>query len=79
MHDAKGRELKVGDSVLIPCVVTGITTTEDYCNITMETKFGRRPDGIKEYIGGINSGVVLRDNVSDKLDNIHIMDEVINV
>lgn len=65
MHDAKGRELKVGDKVLIPGVVTFLSPSEDYCNVNIETDFGRRPDGVKENINAINTGVVLRNNAGD--------------
>jgi len=60
MHDAKGRELHVGDSVLIPCVITDLQAFEEYCNVTVETKLGRRPDGLKEKFYSFNTGVVLR-------------------
>lgn len=59
MHDAKGRALKVGDIVLIPAKVTNLSAGEDYCNVGVETVFGRRPDEAKEHIHAINTGVLL--------------------
>lgn len=60
MHDARGKELKVGDLVMIPAVVTQVNASEDYCNVSLKTQIGRRPDGLKETIGAINTGVVLK-------------------
>lgn len=65
MHDARGRELKVGDLVLIPARVTELYPTEDYCNVSAESLYGRRPDGSKERFGAINTGVMLRANDGD--------------
>lgn len=53
MHDAKGRELKVGDIVLVPARITNASPTPDYCNV-----YGRKPDGHKETYC-TNAGVVL--------------------
>ena len=68
MHDAKGRPLKAGDVVLIPAVVTDVSAAEDYCNVSVETLLGRRPDGAKERISAINTGVLLRANDGDEND-----------
>ena len=67
MHDARGKALKVGDLVLIPAVVTELSTgTEDYCNVTVKTQIGRRPDGLKETVHAINTGVLLKVSESDE-------------
>lgn len=68
MHDRNGRELKVGDRVLIPARIKELHATEDYCNVSLESAFGRRPDGQKEHISAINTGVVLRSNHDDEND-----------
>lgn len=68
MHDAKGRELKVGDLVLVPSRIKNVSATEDYCNVTVESVLGRRPDGAKETISAINTGVTLRANAGDEND-----------
>jgi hypothetical protein len=61
MHDAKGRALNVGDKVLITAEITQLCEgTEDYCNVTVATTLGRRPDGKKETISAINTGVLLK-------------------
>jgi hypothetical protein len=65
MHDAKGRELKIGDTVLIPVTITELYPTEDYCNVSAKSVLGRRPDGMKEAFGAINTGVMLRANAGD--------------
>lgn len=58
MHDRNGKALHVGDQVMIQCVVKDLQAGEDYCNVSLETVHGRRPDGAKEHIGAINTGVV---------------------
>jgi len=73
MHDAKGRDLKVGDSALIPVRIKQLHATEDYCNVSAESLYGRRPDGAKETFGAINTGVLLRANAGDENgpDDLH--------
>jgi hypothetical protein len=68
MHDAKGRPLNVGDIVLIPATITVLHPTEEYCNVTATSMLGRRPDGAKETIHAINTGVMLRANCGDEND-----------
>lgn len=68
MHDAKGRELKAGDMVLIPARIKDLYPTEDYCNVTAESILGRRPDDAHETFGAINTGVMLRSNPGDEND-----------
>lgn len=36
-HDCKGVELKVGDTVFVPCKVLSVQTGTEYCNLTVET------------------------------------------
>lgn len=71
MHDAKNRELHVGDVVLVPCVVKELTAGEDYCNVQLVTVLGRRPDGQRELIYAINTGVTLRNQPGD--DNSEVV------
>jgi hypothetical protein len=60
MHDCNGTQLKVGDVVHIPCVITQISEdTPDYCNVSVETIHGRRPDEKKEKMSAINTKVLL--------------------
>jgi hypothetical protein len=66
MHDAKGRELKVGDVVVLKATITELHPTEEYCNVGIESEFGRRPDGAKERVSAINTGVLLRANPGDE-------------
>lgn len=70
MHDAKGRELKVGDIALIPVKISSLTPGETYCNVTVTSVYGRRPDGLKETISAINTGVLLRANPGDDATDI---------
>lgn len=66
MHDHYGRELKVGDFVLIPARIVDLQPTPDFCNVTLETVFGRRPDGAKESVHAINTGVLVRANEGER-------------
>lgn len=68
MHDAKNRPLKVGDQVLVPAVVENVSAGDDYCNVSIKTTYGRRPDGQKERMSAINTGVLLRSNEGDTND-----------
>jgi hypothetical protein len=58
MHDRTGKPLAKGDKVTIAAVITGLSATEDYCNVSLETEHGRRPDGQKEHISAINTAVL---------------------
>ena len=60
MHDARGLPLAKGDLVLIPAVITEVYETEDYCNVSVKSQIGRRPDGLKEVVSAINSGVLIK-------------------
>jgi hypothetical protein len=68
MHDRNGRELKIGDVVLVPAIITELYPTSDYCNVSAKSVFGRRPDDAKETFGAINTGVMLRANPGDEND-----------
>jgi len=37
MHDMNGRLLKVGDEVLVPCLVKSVGGDEAFCSCTVET------------------------------------------
>lgn len=69
MHDHYGQELRVGDLVMIPCRVIELQAFEDFCNVSLQSFFGRRPDDAKERIYAINTGVLLRANVGDEHEN----------
>lgn len=60
MHDANGTALKVGDVVLIEGIITKLDPNEEYCNVTVETAKGRRPDKQVETISAINTGVLVK-------------------
>ena len=66
MHDATGRQLKVGDRVVILAVVKELSPIEEYCNVSAESILGRRPDGMKETFGAINTGVLIRVSEHDE-------------
>lgn len=47
-HDRNGKEIRVGDEVLLRAKVTQVWAGEDYCNITIESITGRKPDGLSD-------------------------------
>ena len=57
-HDQFGKPIEVGDIVNVPCVVKQLTSEEGYCNVTLETLHGRRPDNAKDIISAINTAQV---------------------
>lgn len=59
MHDRNGTPLQKGDTVLVEAIVTEVYAGEDFCNLQLKTVEGRRPDGLKETISAINTGVVV--------------------
>lgn len=59
MHDRNGTPLQKGDVVLIPAVIKELHGGEEFCNVSLESLHGRRPDGLKETFYSINTGVVL--------------------
>lgn len=66
MHDCKGRELKVGDTVLVPCVVKQTVATEDFCNVTVETIAGMPPEHKSlTTVSALNTRQVIRANAGD--------------
>ena len=61
MHDANGIKLNVGDKVSIPCEIKGLCEgTEEFCNVSVETLLGRRPDGQKESFSAINTAQLIK-------------------
>jgi len=61
MHDVNGTKLEVGDNVLIPGVITNLCVgTPDYCNVSVQTALGRRPDGEKESFSAINTAQMIK-------------------
>lgn len=83
MHDRLNRPLAVGDVVLIPAVITQLSDqTEEYCNVSLTSVFGRRPDDAKETFGAINTGVLLKHTIGGSNefmeDTAHNTDEIAN-
>lgn len=62
MHDRTGKPLAKGDKVTVLATITDLSPTEEYCNVSLETEYGRKPDGAKERISAINTAVL------DKVD-----------
>ncbi len=56
-HDVNGKMLKEGDVVMIPAKVKTVNPGDDFCNLTVESIHGRKPDGTKETMT-LNAAVV---------------------
>lgn len=67
MRDAKGRELKVGDTVMIPCKIKQIHASEDFCNVDLESIATMPGNDMKSGFSAINTRQVLRANPEDSL------------
>ena len=65
MHDAKGRELKVGDTVLIPCVVTSCNGDENFCCLNAKTIGVMPGNGMHNDINALSTKQVYRANADD--------------
>lgn len=65
-HDAKGRELKAGDTILVPFKVKAVHQTEDACNLDLETCATMPPEHKwQPGLSAINSRMTLRANRGD--------------
>ncbi|SRR5216684_4615995 len=65
-HDAKGRPLAAGDTVLIPFKVTQVMTGEDFCNLNLESIATMAPEHkYPTTLGAINAKQVIRANEGD--------------
>ena len=65
MHDAKGRELSVGDRVMIPCWILVIHAGWDYCNVDVESIATMPGNGSSMRTSAINTQQLLRANIGD--------------
>lgn len=63
-HDRNGRLIEVGDTIHIPCKVTSIHMTEDYCNLTVCTIDLMPPYNAVQSIT-LNTKQVVRVNIKD--------------
>jgi len=57
-HDRKGRELKVGDKVVLEGEVTAVYPDAETCNVTVKTAYPR-PDGQHDTVT-LTAGHVLK-------------------
>jgi hypothetical protein len=60
MHDANGTKLEKGDRVIIEAVIESLSPSEEFCNVSLATVLGRRPDDAKEHICAINTAVIVK-------------------
>lgn len=68
MHDAFGRELKVGDRVMVPMIVKGLHLSEGFCNCQLEGVATMPPEhAMKVTLSAVNTQQILRANEGDDL------------
>ena len=72
MHDAKGKELKVGDTVLIPATVIKCSGDENFCCLDVQTVGVMPGNGDKNTIYALSTKQVYRYNADD--DDIYSVD-----
>jgi hypothetical protein len=65
MHDRNGTPLKLGDIVTVKFRITATSSSADYCNVTLESVEGRKPDGAKETLVGNAAVTVLQESASE--------------
>lgn len=54
-HDLNGKELKVGDRVVIPAIVTAIHPSRDYCNLDVQFEHPMPPYRERTRFAALNS------------------------
>lgn len=59
MHDHNNTFIEKGDIVIFRARVIDLQKGENYCNVSIESIYGRRPDGEKETIHSINTGTLI--------------------
>ncbi len=68
-HDAKGREVKPGDLVLVPFKIKEVYQTQDFCNVNLETVATMPPEHkFKTDLSAVNTKMLIRANRGDELD-----------
>jgi hypothetical protein len=70
MHDAFGRELKVGDRVMVPMTIKALHLTADYCNcelVGVATMPPAHQATSKVTLSAVNTQQILRANDGDDL------------
>jgi hypothetical protein len=73
-HDAKGTELKVGDTVLVPFKVKSIGASELYCNVDLEACATVPPEHtFRPTLSAINSRMMVRANEGDDTRRFYIL------
>ena len=54
-HDANGQLVEVGEEVIVRFKVKEVLTSENYCNVRLESVLGMPPDSHKTTISAINT------------------------
>jgi hypothetical protein len=65
MHDANGTTLSKGDLVYLLAEITELSPGEDFCNVSIKSLFGRRPDDQLETVSAINTAVLVLHKKAD--------------
>lgn len=76
MHDAFGRELKVGDVVVVPFeVVDYAPTSSEFCNVNLKSLATMPGNGEAVRLSAINTKQMIRANGGDRFDFVTIGDD----
>lgn len=70
-HDKHGKELTAGDTVTITATVTGVSSGENHCNLTVETVEGMLPSNAK-------TTITLNAHQVEKVDLFDLEDDGLN-
>lgn len=70
MHDARGKGLKVGDTVMIPAIITQCSGDENFCCLNVETVGVMPGNGCKNTIYALSTKQVYRANDGDDVSDI---------
>lgn len=70
-HDAKGRLIEVGDTVLMPFRVKMVHAGEDFCNCDLQSIYPMPGDGSRTSLSAVNTRQVLRARFGDDNEPRH--------
>lgn len=73
MHDCKGRPLSVGDTVLIPAMITTVSPSPDYCNVSVNVIATMPPNNSKSSMT-LNTKQLIRANDGDDVSYTTVVD-----
>jgi len=73
MHVARGKELKVGDRVMVPMTVISLGNGEDYCNVGLQSMATMPPSHTSRFeLHAVNTKQVFRANLHDEFGDFKV-------